>query len=349
LVFGEDSTAYIDGYGQQDIIVASGATGFSRSVGCVAFRTVVGVGDNGVCWLSKRGVEYYTPGSGITLISKPVERFLQGIDFAELYANPGRASATYDQINQNYHVALSTEGTRNDRTLVLNVKTNVLGQRPGPVAAANIDQMVSEQAGSETFSVDANGYLSTGGALGLETDADGYLRLVSSGGEAIGIDADGYLDHITNDTYPATLFMGPSSDQPHVLYSVGYDGFVRRHDGTDTDDTLSTGSGGADVEMVIVTRPFLYRRPTQKKRVRRVQLASTQDAEATITVYVKGEGNTSVAGTATMPATLPSQAYHTLVKVALDAFYPQVELRTTDDCRIALVGTKAALLRERAS
>ena len=59
LVFDHHATSYIDGFGEQTLVTVSGAEGFSRSVGCSGFRTIRGVGENQVCWLSERGIEYY--------------------------------------------------------------------------------------------------------------------------------------------------------------------------------------------------------------------------------------------------------------------------------------------------
>ncbi|KKL14918.1 hypothetical protein LCGC14_2510810, partial [marine sediment metagenome] len=157
LVFDRDATSYIDGFGQQTIIVAAGATGFSRSVGCVAFRTIVGVGDNAICWLSLRGVEYYSPGIGILLVSRGLQTFLQTVDWENIQNNQGRPSATYDAQEQNYLCALPTTGTRNNRMVVVNLRQNIQYQRPGPKAAASIDRTLSTSGGGLLFGGDADG------------------------------------------------------------------------------------------------------------------------------------------------------------------------------------------------
>lgn len=71
------STAIIDGYGAVDLLVAAGARGASRSVGCIAGRTMVPVGDHGLAWLSSRGIELWRgPGSQIEQIGKGTRRHL---------------------------------------------------------------------------------------------------------------------------------------------------------------------------------------------------------------------------------------------------------------------------------
>lgn len=351
LVWDRDSTSYIDGFGEQTIIVAAGSTGLSRSVGCVAFRTIVGVGDNGVCWLSKRGVEYYATGSGIQLLSSTVPTFMASIDWEDLYSNPGRASAVYDAIEQNLHIALSTNGIRNNRVLVLNIRQSSAFQRPGPRSAATVDRLLSPTS-NLLFTVDDDGYL-TAGATGFEaeSDADGYLRLaaLSTGGEAVGEDADGYLESDTNDTLPATLFIAPTIDRPTVVYSLGYDGFVRVHRGVDADDMLSDETGGTDVEMVVVSRPFLLRAARQRKRVRIIHVAAITDSAATLTVLVHHHGATSSSEkTVTIEAGADSHADRKRALVNLISDDPHVEVRTTDDVKLSLVGISAERLREAA-
>ncbi len=347
----DDQVARINGYGEQTLIVATGSDGVSQSVGCVAFRTIVNIGDNGLCWLSKRGIEYYTPATGIRLISKPIQVFLSGVDFEELYANPGRPSAVWDAIEQDYVLALSTTGARNNRNAVLNLRqSDVDFQRSGPRAAATIDQPVSEAAGAIFFGSDADGYLASGASgLGMIADADGYASLAtgSDPGEPVGEDADGYLESITNDTLPASLFIGPSTQRASAIYSVGYDGYVRRHYGVDKDDVASDGSGGTPVSMTIRSRPFVFRRPRHKKRYRLMHVASLQESAATLSLLVRGPKSATTARTVTVPAVGQNQAHRPApVKTKMDADAAQLEVSTTDRVRIALLGLSAHLLRE---
>lgn len=88
LAFKKNSTNYIDGFGNSDIVVAAGARGVSGSVGCVAYRTAKRCGDYGAMWLSARGVEYYAPGGEITLISKPIDRKLVQLQWDKMVGSP---------------------------------------------------------------------------------------------------------------------------------------------------------------------------------------------------------------------------------------------------------------------
>ena len=348
LVFDRHATSYIDGFGEQTILVATGATGFSRSVGCVGFRTVAAVGDNAVCWLSERGVEYYSPSTGIIALSDSVQRFFAGLDLAELYANPGRMSAAYDEIDQNYYLALSTTGVRNDRIVVMNLLQQAQYQRKGPRGAPSVDTYTTLSA-DLLFAADADNYLTVDAAGGaLDSDASGYATVGAvgaAGGDPVTEDADNYLVSDTADTLPATLFTAPTATRSSVLYSLGYDGFVRRHYGVNTDDQLAAGTGGTAVTMTLLSRPFLFGRVRNRKRARILHVASIQAAAATLTVRVVGNG-TGDAQTLTMPITVTDKAYRHRARVKFDDDAPQVKITTTDSTRISLVGLSAEVLRD---
>lgn len=97
LAFKENSTSYIDGFGDSDIIVAAGARGAGKSIGCIAFRTVVPIGMGSVGWLSTRGLEYWSPGREIEPLSAAINPFLIGnIDHARILATPGLPDGEYE-------------------------------------------------------------------------------------------------------------------------------------------------------------------------------------------------------------------------------------------------------------
>jgi len=351
LVFDRRATSYIDGFGEQTIIVASGATGFSRSVGCVAFRSIVGVGDNGVVWLSERGVEYYTPSGGITLVSKAVQGFFEDLDWDQIYTNPGQVTAAYDDIAQDYHLAITTAGSRNNRTLVLNLREgSVEFQRPGPRASATVDRLLGT-SGDLLFGEDSDGYLSSTGTNEVVPDANGYMSFVTTptAGEPVSEDTDGYLTSAGSDALPASLFIAPATNKPTALYSVGYDGFVRRHFDAGSDDLTSASTGGRVVELTLRSRPFLLGRARQRKRVREIQVQSIQHGASTLTVLAREEGATTPEQTISIAATTSGleESERRRVMTKLDADTPVVEVRSTDDVRVTMIGVSAELLRER--
>ena len=75
LVFKRRSMGYIEGYGFNSISAQTGDRGLSRSVGCIAHRSLAPAGDGGVCWLSERGIEYLPPNAlSPILVSSPDSR-----------------------------------------------------------------------------------------------------------------------------------------------------------------------------------------------------------------------------------------------------------------------------------
>lgn len=349
LVSDLESTSYIDGYGQATLVVAVGAIGFSRSVGCAAFRTMVGVGDNGAAWLSRRGVEYYTAASGIVLVSKGVQNFLQGVDWDKINSEPGVPSAAYDETDQNYCVMLPTGSLRLTRCLVINLLQQVQWQRPGPRAAASIDRYPAS-GGGLLFSGDAAGYLQTDPAgFEFKTDVNGYASpatLASGASDPTSSDASGYLTTVTNDTVPATLFTAPAPGRPSVIHSLGSDGFVRRHLNANTDDALSDGTAGTAVELDVTSRAFLAGRPRQRKRARAVHVAAIAQAQATLTVSVTSGFDASPDQAVTIPATLGFDAQRRDAAAHLVSDEPHVRVRTTDDIRLSLLGLTSEPMRE---
>lgn len=235
LVFDGESVSYVDGFGEQTLIVQQGPTGFSRSVGCEAFRTIQAVGDSECAWFSRRGVELYTPGQGIRLMSANNQRFIDSIDRVSIENNPGLPTAVYDQIRQNYHLAVPLKGSQNQRVAVF----NLYHRQQGSLAAPSIDRKVYSGGEPELFfSGDNDGYMQIdSGGQTLLADSLGYARLAVGGGGADPIieDSDGYIDQQADDSMPAALYLGPCSDGQLVVYSGGYDGFIRKHYGADFD------------------------------------------------------------------------------------------------------------------
>lgn len=79
LAFKRRSVASISGVGESDLIVGTGWQGVSRSVGLLSFRTLQAAGDQGVCWQSDRGVEFYD-GQAVRLLSERLRTFLATVD-----------------------------------------------------------------------------------------------------------------------------------------------------------------------------------------------------------------------------------------------------------------------------
>lgn len=397
LVFTEQSISYIDGFGEQSLIVATDATGFSRSVGCVAFRTIRAIGDDGVGFLSLRGIEYFSQSTGIVLASRFIQEFMDSVDFDAINTNRGRPTACYDPVRQDYLCAVPTGGARNSRTIVV----NMYHRGSGWFGAPSIDSKLASVPGGELkFGADADGYITLDpNGFGLTAGPSGYVTYATDGdgSDPVIETTDGYIGSATDDALPASLYIGPCIDGARVVHSVGYDGFVRKHFGDDfeKDDEASTPSssggdlgqwsmmhlgvggvplnqeltieeqammigtygedeeevveftrGGQDVQLTLVPRPFVFRRPGQGKRVRAVYVGTINDGEVTVSVAVRAAGQVGAAVSRTIPSSDFGQSRRARFMMHAIGDAPQIQITTTDRTRIALVEVAAELLRE---
>lgn len=106
LVFKRKSVGYVEGFGYQTLQVEAGARGLSRSVGCVAHRSIAPCGDQGVMWLSERGFEFYSPGGVVQLASVQQQRFIDRINYAAVRAFPGLPASVWDAGRHEYVCAV---------------------------------------------------------------------------------------------------------------------------------------------------------------------------------------------------------------------------------------------------
>ena len=81
IVFGRNYTAYVEGFGQAEVVVAQGSRGISEEIGCRSFRTLVAV-PNGLCFQSNRGMEF-CDGEKIVPIGQNLSTLMGLIDLAE--------------------------------------------------------------------------------------------------------------------------------------------------------------------------------------------------------------------------------------------------------------------------
>lgn len=345
LVFDENQTSYIDGFGEQTILVASGATGLSRSVGLLAFRSLIPTGDNGCCWLSKRGVEYYTPGSDILLLSRGITEYIDQIDRQELLSSPGLPSAVYDQTKEEYLLAVSTSGTRNDIVLRFSLR-----QRSQTHFGAPAVDVPNSATGEIFFLGGSDDYLTTGtGGAEFRRTPTGYVELVTTGagGDPTAEDSDGYLETVVDNTMPSTIFLAPISGHPGRVHSIGYDGFVRLHGEGINDDVLSNGTGGASVTMKIVSKPFFFGSITKEKKVRVMHVSSINDSSVTINAGVRAAGKSTTLESMTIAGGALNHSVRAKKMISAKGDQPQLEIQTSDAARITLLGLSGYVLKER--
>lgn len=109
LVFKAYSGSWISGSGASDVVVAAGAAGLSGTSGCVAHRTIVRAG-NAIMWLSARGIEQWTEGKGVELVSQPITFTVEESTYL-MRARPLYGLipwACYDDLLQSYRLFTST-------------------------------------------------------------------------------------------------------------------------------------------------------------------------------------------------------------------------------------------------
>lgn len=281
-VFKRESTAYVDGYGNATIIVATGPRGVSRSVGCIAHRSICAVGESELVWLSERGLESFAGGE-VRLLSDPLRLFVAGIGWGTILADGGVPCSVYDRQLHEYRLALPAGAERNTIELVFNTQTRGLTL----FGWATDDPL--------TGTLDSDGYmvLDTGAGFGLGVDYNSYLLLLSGGAVGLSgsIDSDGYLSLALVDYAPASYmtgdFAGVAMSAP---ISGGYDGFVRQLEVGETDDQTAAGVAGSAITALMVSRPFLFGAPFHRKNGRSVEVLAVTGNSADVTVSLLGDG-----------------------------------------------------------
>lgn len=342
-VFKRNSIAAIDGFGESSIVVATGARGVSRDVGCIAFRSVAAIAGGGVAWLSERGFEFMTPGSAPDLISSPVESFMKDIAWADIAATPGLPQAIFYPRTLTYECALPGAGTQNNYTFVYRIPT--LGQM-GAVSLFS-----HGTATGYTLYADSDGYLN------VQTDATrsqartvgGYLSVESvSPGLFVNLDSDGYLGLATNVYDPAAIFVADRGEENQAPIGIGYDGFVRFLDYGASDDLNSSGASGTDIGARLLSRPMLFRDPFRKKRGRAIRALAQSDQGATVTLALLADGSRGSDHTATLGAAIGDQPKQVRANVNGRGRTLQVEVRTSKaGLKLANLSLAAELLKER--
>lgn len=344
LVFKKESVGYIEGYGFQTLEVETGARGISRSVGCIAHRTIRAIGDQGVAWLSKRGIESYQLGGQIRLATRSIQNFVDGINWSQLESTPGTAVGLWWPQKHEYWCAVPVSGDQNDY---------MIGYRPqhgdgneGHVAALMLHQYSATT--EDTLFIDGNGYLELqdGPSRDSGDTVAGYLENVSTGGQFMALDGSGYLDftaalHDHAAIFLATLASGALASTP---ISGGFDGFVRQLEKGDTDNAAIGGIGGESISFKLITRPFLFKQPIREKKARIVRVSSQQADAGTLSVRVKADGMDKTAHSITLAAN--SKPTSKKARVSAKGIALPVEVTSSDDIKISVVEVAAKMLRQ---
>jgi hypothetical protein len=305
-------------------------------VGCVAFRTIQAVGDDGVAWLSERGIEVLRRGQGIRLASAGLQAFFRDqVNYSTIATTPGIPCAAYRPTEQRYHLAVPTIGAQNDFVVVCYVGT----QKSDGKAACTTDQF--SVAGGGTLYIDDDGEL----AFSAEADrhrvrlVDGNLTLAAPGEPGLYVTSSVgpvELSLLTTDHTPAALAVVDLPGSVNALVSLGYDGYARKLETGDEDDVTADGAGGAAIGMQVQTRPHFFKAPFERKRGRVVEVLAVAGAASTLQVGLVADGTAGALKSVTVPAAANDQPRHARVLRDARGRALQANVLTSDD--VTLVG-----------
>jgi hypothetical protein len=341
LVFKKESTGYIEGYGFNTLEVEAGSRGISRSVGCVAHRTIRAVGNQGVCWLSKRGIEHYQIGGEITLVTRPIQNFIDGINWSALNGSPGLPTALYWPQKHEYICAVP---------VATNINDYMIGYRP-PAAERPPALMLHQYIATDddTLYIDDDSYLAHS-ATGDKDQGDtlfGYLQTAPVGGQYMQIGDSGYLAFASaQEGNPSVLFVADLSGAALVAtpISCSYDGFVRMMETGNLDNAAPGGTGGSVINFKVKTRPFLFKQPLRSKQARVIRLSSQQRESSTVSVKVSADGTDQTAHNLTYP--IAAKPIIKKARVGGKGVAIPVEIASADPVKLGSVELAAAVQRE---
>jgi len=342
LVWKRSSLGYTEGFGFNTVEVEAGARGISRSVGCIAPRTIKACGDMGVAWLSERGIEYYEVGGRVTLVTRALQATIDDVAWNTIVTDPRGPTALWWPSKHEYWCGLPVATNNNDYVIVY--RPPVDDQPPSlwvfKHTAANDDTLYLDSGGYLTHS--ANPDQDQG-----EIDVQGYLETTSGLGQYMTIDASGYLDFSSGQSDHATLAVADIGTNISHPIGGGYSGFVREIEFGDTDDRTRTGTtSGDDIAMRLITRPFVFGDEMRTQKAKRIRVSSNQDEEATVTMRVLADGVAQTNHSVTFPVAVGSRPVTEKARVGSKAFAHSVEITSTDAVDISAVELAATLLAE---
>lgn len=298
LVFKRHSVSWVDGFGNSDVIVASGARGLTGSVGIVGFRTAQRVGDHGAMWLSERGIEYW-PGRGrdIQLVGDGVRMFMDTIAKGQIANDPGLPCAVYYQGRNEYWLSVPSSAYAtsltpfNDVAICVNVGTLACtrwtwSNAGSTLRNAGIDYAMDAMCAAETI-------------VGAESANKVYVQpmgiVYNSGGQPA------LLDYGTRDLLPNSL----------------------------------SSSSAYDIHFRVRTRPYVGGSQRIKKRARRVFLSWAASATHAAKVLVRTDGTDGTARAVSLAASVNGAPQNGDWAFSETGFQHQVDIEGTGGLKIA--------------
>ena len=359
LAFKRESTSYLEGFGFNTLEVEAGGRGLSRSTGCLAFRSIAQVGEQGVCWLSERGFEFYQLGGQIQLVSRPIQSFLDTLAWTNIKNGQGIPSSMYWPQKNEYWCALPAASGQNDY---------VFRWRPPTAttpACIMLDKHVAEGSATVFVNNDPNDYddyeHSNYGNLMVNDDTSRkQVRIVN--GNLTVANTGLYTQEVTDATIAAgnlqlavvahdhaALFAADRDDEEQISapWGAGYDGFIRKIEIGNTDNASTTvADDGESIQLRVLSRPLLFGSQTRRKRLRTLRVASSQGAEATLSITPVADGSDGTTKTLTMPVSAGDRPRAKKSRTSLKGYSLQLNITSSDDVSVGSMEAIAEPLRE---
>jgi hypothetical protein len=342
LAFKRESTSYLEGFGFATLEVEAGGRGLSRSTGCLAFRSIAQVGEQGVCWLSERGFEFYQLGGQIQLVSRPIQSFLDTLAWTNIKNGQGIPSALYWPQKNEYWCGLPAASSQNDY---------VFRWRPPTAttpACIMLDKHVASGSGTVFINADT-------GNLEIATETNRkQVRVVN--GNLVTANTGLYTQIDTGNLALATvahdhaaLFAADRDDEEQISapWGAGYDGFIRKIEIGNTDNaSTTTADDGEDIQLRVLSRPLLFGSQTRRKRLRTLRVASSQGAESTLSITPVADGSDGTTKTLTMPVSAGDRPRSKKSRTSLKGYSLQLNVTSSDNVSVGSIEAIAEPLRE---
>jgi len=381
MVFKRESVGYIEGFGFNTLQVETGARGLSRSVGCIAHRSIAPLGDSGVMWLSERGFESYYLGGQVTLASERMQAFVDSILMDEITSNGyGIPSAIWLPREREYWCAVPVGafyiGELGNANGYLG-NTYIFCYRPPTQTTPDAmwcfkfaDNPSSTTTNSDqtpySLSVDSDGF------LGLNTDTTGQEVTVGNGGalQLVARNEYGLNVHIENngalslgvagftktgefngDLLPSSLIVldrGGELSRPAMFSLMNW--FYYLDDASVGDDGRRADtviSDVRDIEAVSRLRPLLFGAQFNRKKAKRVRVQSSQIKASTVNVRVYADGVAGATQALTIAGSSRGRALESTARVGGRGRVLEVELTTADQVDIVACDVLAQVLSDR--
>lgn len=349
MVFKRGSVGYIEGFGYRTLTVETGSRGISRSVGCISSGSISPVGEQAIMWLSERGFELYRVGGQITLVSRPVQKFVDSLAWSNILANGGIPDSLWWPQKNVYWCAVPTVGTQNNYIFEYRPATVSGEDELLPPALQIHNTVVTGATFTGTMYVE-DGYLhyQNDASRNQVEIVSGYLTVLSpsENGQWVELSSSYLALSGTLGTAPAVLLASDRGTVARAPYAVGYDGFVRLMEEGDKDDVLSNDTGGNDIGLHVVTRPMLFGQQFRRKRGRTVRVHAKAAAASTLDMNLVADGENKTTHEIALPASTGDMPTSHKSRINGKGYALQVDMRSTDDVTIAGVELYAEPLRE---